>query len=145
MKLITKELENTFKKTGRQENVPDPFVIAKFFNPCGSQTWYATEYDPESKTCFGYVTGMGYDEWGYFSIAELENIKVPPFNLAIERDIYFVKQPISKLVPALAKSKTNEDIEPEIHDKQTCENDIRLNELKVLQTNKDKSINNLER
>jgi hypothetical protein len=43
MKLITKEVESLFKKIGRQEKVDDPIVIAKFFNPTGPGTWYATE------------------------------------------------------------------------------------------------------
>ena len=43
MKLLTKELLVRFAKVGRQEEVHDPLVIAKFFNPAGAGTWYATE------------------------------------------------------------------------------------------------------
>lgn len=43
MKLITKEIEALFKKIGRQGKVDDPIVVAKFFNPTGAGTWYATE------------------------------------------------------------------------------------------------------
>jgi hypothetical protein len=43
VKLITKEIEGLFKKLGRQGNVDDPIVVAKFFNPTGAGTWYATE------------------------------------------------------------------------------------------------------
>ena len=43
MRLITKEIESLFKKIGRQEKVDDPIVVAKFFNPTGPGTWYATE------------------------------------------------------------------------------------------------------
>ena len=43
MKLLTKEIESLFKKIGRQEKVDDPIVVAKFFNPTGQGTWYATE------------------------------------------------------------------------------------------------------
>lgn len=88
MKLITKTLEERFEKIGDQSQSVDPIFIAKFFNPCGSQTWYATEYDKETNICFGYVTGMAFDEWGTFSIEELEALKLP-FGLKIERDIYF--------------------------------------------------------
>jgi hypothetical protein len=35
VKLITKEIEGLFKKLGRQGNVDDPIVVAKFFNPTG--------------------------------------------------------------------------------------------------------------
>jgi hypothetical protein len=41
--LLTKEIEGLFKKLGRQERVDDPIVVAKFFNPTGPGTWYATE------------------------------------------------------------------------------------------------------
>jgi hypothetical protein len=43
VKLLTKEIEGLFKKLGRQGKVDDPIVVAKFFNPTGSGTWYATE------------------------------------------------------------------------------------------------------
>lgn len=145
MKLMTKELEKEFKKIGSQENNPDPVVIAKYFNPCGSQTWYATEYFPESRTCFGYVTGMDCDEWGYFSLDEMESVKVPPLNLLLERDLYFVQQPISKLVPALTKSNESIHLESEMPDNHTYLNNIRKEKLENLQSQKDKSINNLER
>ena len=43
MKLMTKEIENLFKKLGSQEKLDDPIVVVKFFNPSGSGTWYSTE------------------------------------------------------------------------------------------------------
>jgi hypothetical protein len=83
---------------GRQEEVKDPLVIAKFFNPTGAGTWYATEYDPETKMFFGYVSIFGdeNDEWGYFSLTELESLK-GPFGLGIERDLYFTQKPFSQI------------------------------------------------
>jgi len=56
MKLLTKELLKRFEKVGRQEDAKDPIVIAKFFNPTGAGTWLATEYDPNSKEFFGFVS-----------------------------------------------------------------------------------------
>ena len=99
MKLLTKELLERFNKVGRQEEVKDPVVIAKFFNPTGAGTWYATEYNPESKIFFGYVSIFGddNDEWGYFSLAELENYR-GKFGLGIERDINFDSKPFSQVI-----------------------------------------------
>jgi hypothetical protein len=99
MRLMTKVLENRFAEVGSQENVKDPVIVAKFFNPCGSGTWYATEYDPQAKTFFGYVSIFGdwNDEWGYFSLAELESYK-GPFGIGIERDLYFGEQKISSVI-----------------------------------------------
>jgi len=104
MKLMTKELERRFKEVGRQEYAKDPIVIAKFFDPCGPGTWLATEYDPRTKLFFGYVSIFGdhNDEWGYFSLEELESVKAG-FGLGIERDLYFKEQPASKLIKKLTK------------------------------------------
>jgi hypothetical protein len=103
--LMTKQLEKRFDQVGSQEEIKDPLVIAKFFNPTGAGTWYATEYDPESRTFFGYVTIFGdwNDEWGYFSLEELENIR-GAFGLGIERDLYFEEKPISQVVPKAVSS-----------------------------------------
>jgi len=99
MKLLTKELLKRFVEVGRQENVVDPLVVAKFFNPTGAGTWYATEYDPKSRCFFGYVSIFGdwNDEWGWFSLDELQGYN-GKFGLGIERDCYFSEQPISKAV-----------------------------------------------
>mgnify|MGYP001442165692 FL=1 len=99
MKLITNELERRFTQVGSQENVEDPLIIAKFFNPAGAGTWYATEYNPESRTFFGYVSIFGdwNDEWGYFSQDELEAYK-GKFGLGIERDLYFTEQRASQII-----------------------------------------------
>jgi len=100
MKLLTEELIQAFKKIGRQENKKDPIVIAKFFNPMGQGTWFATEYNSKSKIFFGYVSIFGdhNDEWGSFSLEELESLKLP-FGLGIERDKYFQQENISKVIP----------------------------------------------
>ena len=87
MKLLTTQLLKSFDKIGRQENTTDPMVVAKFFDPTGSWTWFATEYDPSTKMFFGLVHGIE-KEWGPFGLEELESI-TRPFGLGIERDIYF--------------------------------------------------------
>lgn len=99
MKLLTKELEARFKKVGSQEEVSDPLVICKFFNPNGAGTWYCTEYKDYGqgdKVFFCYVTGLGEDEWGYTSLRDLEGFK-GRLGLGIERDLYFKEQPFSNL------------------------------------------------
>jgi hypothetical protein len=100
MKLLTKHLEARFAQIGRQENDPDPIVVAKFFNPTGAGTWYATEYNPETRTFFGYVSIFGdwNDEWGSFSLDELGEYR-GRFGLGIERDQHIGEQRISRLVP----------------------------------------------
>lgn len=99
MKLLTKDILERFQKVGRQEAKSDPLIIAKFFNPTGAGTWYATEYNPSDKTFYGYVSIFGdwNDEWGYFSLTELESLK-GLYGLGIERDIYFRETPSSKVI-----------------------------------------------
>jgi len=99
MKLMTKELEARFKEVGSQEEVKDPIIIAKYFNPSGAGTWYATEYNPEERLFFGYVSIFGdlNDEWGYFSLEELESVR-GPFGLGIERDLYFGEKRASEII-----------------------------------------------
>jgi hypothetical protein len=90
MKLITEEFIETMRNYPyrSQQNEKDPFVPVKFFNPCGAGRWFITEYDPEEKIAFGYVTELGYDEFGYISLEELESLRLP-FGLTIERDLHF--------------------------------------------------------
>ena len=99
MKLMTKELEERFEMVGYQEDIKDPLVIAKYFNPTGAGTWYATEYNPEERLFFGYVSIFGdwNDEWGYFSLDELEGFK-GQFGLGIERDLFFVEKRASRVL-----------------------------------------------
>lgn len=91
MGLITEALKKRFAEVGEQRDtsIDDNLIIAKFFAPGHSATWYAAAYYPDDNTCFGYVTGLAYDEWGYFSITEIEALKIPPFGLPVERDEHF--------------------------------------------------------
>ena len=99
MRLMTGELEKRFAEIGSQENSKNPIVVAKFFNPAGAGTWYATEYDPKTKTFFGYVSIFGdwNDEWGYFSLDELESFE-GPFGIGLERDLHWSERRFSKAV-----------------------------------------------
>jgi hypothetical protein len=99
MKLLTQALLKRFAEVGDQEDVRDPIVIAKFFNPTGAGTWYAVSYDPADRIFFGYVSIFGdhNDEWGYFSLDELEAF-TGRFGLGIERDLYWTEKPASGVV-----------------------------------------------
>ncbi|MET3536704.1 DUF2958 domain-containing protein [Chryseobacterium limigenitum] len=97
MKLMTKELEKRFAEVGDQSQSSNPLIIAKFFAPSHSATWYATELDVENSICFGYVTGLAFDEWGTFSITELESLQLP-FGLHVERDRFFKEIRFKELI-----------------------------------------------
>lgn len=96
---MTPELEERFAEVGSQSDLADPVIVAKFFNPTGAGTWYATEYDPKGKMFFGYVSIFGdwNDEWGYFSLAELESL-VGSFGIGIERDLFWTEKKASAVI-----------------------------------------------
>lgn len=94
MKLLTKELLKKLPKLYATENAEDPMVICKFFTAWSNWTWYATEFDGVD-IFFGYVVGHD-SELGYFSLKELESVR-GPFQLSIERDLYFDPKPLSKV------------------------------------------------
>lgn len=103
MKLITKELIAKFKKQGdtSTRKAEDITVIAKFFCPWGSATWFATDYFPTDNTCFGYANLGGdlepFAELGYFSIDELEEL-TGPMGLKIERDLYWRERTLQEVM-----------------------------------------------
>jgi hypothetical protein len=88
MKLLTKAIENRLPPLGATDGQgKDATVQVKFFTPWSNWTWYATEYDPKTRTFFGLVHGFE-EELGYFTLDELESIK-GPVGLTIERDRHF--------------------------------------------------------
>jgi len=95
MKLLTSTIKKAFVQKGCQEDVSDPVVLAKFFDPCSQWTWYATEFDPETEIFYGFVIGFE-GEWGSFSLAELEQFR-GKLGLPIERDFHFEAKPFSEI------------------------------------------------
>lgn len=71
----------------QEEQAENAIAAVKFFTPWTNWTWYASEYDPERRLCFGVVVGHER-ELGYFSLDELEEIRGPG-GLRIERDLYW--------------------------------------------------------
>ncbi len=82
----------------------DPMVHVKFFNPCGSWSWFGIEYsDPAPdgipRLFYGLMHG-DEDELGYFSLDELESVK-GPLGIGIELDRWFHPIRLSVLRAAL--------------------------------------------
>jgi hypothetical protein len=100
-KLLTQQIRKRLPELNAQENEDDPIVYVKFFNPYGSGTWLATEFDGRD-TFFGAVDlGHGW-ELGYFSLNELESMPAVMFGRTvrgvqgIERDAWFKPMPLSR-------------------------------------------------
>ncbi len=98
MKLLTEQLKSKMPKIYETDYIPltDKIIICKFFNPCGSGTWYVLEgQEEEDDFIFFGLVDLHEKEFGYFSLSELEGIRLP-LGLRIERDIYFEQQKVSK-------------------------------------------------
>ncbi len=97
MKLLTKAIEKKLPPLGATDGQGGNAVIqAKFYTPWAGWTWYALEYDPETRVFFGLVDGFE-KEYGSFSLDELESIN-GPVGLKIERDLYFGTPKISEVI-----------------------------------------------
>lgn len=72
-----------------QDGLEEKKAHVKFFDPTGSWSWYATEWD-RKETCFGYVTGHD-SEWGYFDLRELAYFR-GRMGIGIEVDEHFSPQ-----------------------------------------------------
>lgn len=89
MKLLTKEITRKAQKQYPLGNdLEHQDVVAKFFDPQGSWTWYLMNQDPEDPDyLWGIVKGFE-TEIGSFSLSELQSFR-GRFGLGIERDLYF--------------------------------------------------------
>lgn len=95
MKMLTKADMKALPSLRSTENQKDPVAVVKFFNPVGSWTWYATEFDAATGEFFGLVNGHEM-ELGYFTLAELQAYR-GPLGLGIERDLHWTPTPLSKI------------------------------------------------
>jgi len=103
MKLLTKEIRNKIPALRETEGQGDDAIVqVKFFDPCGSWTWFAVEGEPilddDGKEVdfqfYGLVKGF-CDELGYFNLSELASVK-SRFGLGIERDMYFGRKTLGE-------------------------------------------------
>ena len=102
MKLLTQELRKRIPALYTQEEKGRKAIaFVKYFTPDSNWTWYGTEFDGED-TFFGLVDGH-VKELGYFSLAELEEVK-GPMGLPIERDLYWKPIPLDEIAPELFRS-----------------------------------------
>ena len=88
---MTKAIEKKLPALYATEHIkPDDKICqVKFFDPCGSWTWYSTEGEREGDDFifFGFVRGFE-NELGNFSLKELQSVR-GPLGLGIERDLHF--------------------------------------------------------
>ena len=96
MKLLTQQDRESLPKLYDQEDLGlDATVHIKFFDPSGSWTWYATDFDGKD-IFFGLVDGFE-KELGYFSLNELQSVR-GSLGIGIEKDLYFTPQPLKNFM-----------------------------------------------
>jgi hypothetical protein len=100
MKLLTKAIEAKLLaaplySTEKDNVVP---VLCKFFNPCGSGTWYAVEGEKQEDGdwLFFGLCDIHEKELGNFLLSELQSVRLP-FGLRIERDLHFSGYVLDKI------------------------------------------------
>lgn len=96
MELMTKDIEEKAQKQFSKGSDMSQMVVAKFFDPCGSWTWYLMNQDPaDPDYLWGIVNGFEI-EMGSFSLSELSSVR-GVLGLGIERDLYFIPKPAQEI------------------------------------------------
>ena len=98
MMLLTKKNRDDLPALYSQEKLGgDAVAFVKFFTPDSNWTWFASEFDGED-LFFGLVEGFE-KELGYFSLSELEGVRV--HGLGIERDRWWGVKTLGEVAPEL--------------------------------------------
>ncbi len=88
MELLTKDLSEQAQQQYPLGSDMDQLIVAKFFDPQGSWSWYLMNQDPEDPDyLWGIVDGFEV-EMGSFSLGELQHFR-GRFGLGIECDLNF--------------------------------------------------------
>ena len=95
MKLLTKEITEKATKQYDKGSDMEQMIVAKFFNPVGSWSWYLMNLGEDKDYAWGIVDGNAV-EMGSWLMSDLQNKKLP-FGLGIERDTSFQPIPASEL------------------------------------------------
>lgn len=94
--LMTEEIAKGLPALYEQDGADDPTAYVHYFSCLNGWDWWLTEYDPETGEAFGLVRGAA-EEWGYFSIPEMEGLNRSKGFGIVERDEHFEPAPVSKV------------------------------------------------
>ncbi len=105
MQLLPDELRAEIPKLYSQEKITtgEKMVYAKFFFPAADWTWFVTEGEQEDGDFifFGFV--VGFEEWGYFTLNELQTINIQL--LKVERDLHFKPGKFADVIAQFRKER----------------------------------------
>jgi hypothetical protein len=109
VKLLTKTIHTELmRQYPLGSDLDNQIIIAKVFNPCGAYTAYLLNADPAEADDPDYLWGIVKNfevEMGSISLKELEAVRVPPFGLPLERDLYFKPIPAKEVWERLLKGE----------------------------------------
>jgi hypothetical protein len=107
MKLFSKEIDKKlFKQYPKGADLSSQVAVAKIFNPYGVGRWYLINSDPDEPDYIWAIVQMGnVVEAGSVSRKQLENLRIKPFNLPLERDLSFGGVNASELFKGLSAGK----------------------------------------
>ena len=73
-------------------------IRVKWFDPCGSFTWYVLEYDPAEDLAFAFVTSSmcPEGELGYVHVPEIREV-TNRMGLHMERDLYWKPRTLGEI------------------------------------------------
>lgn len=69
-------------------------AYVKIFDPCGSWTWFVTEWNPETGEAFGLVKGFE-TELGYFNLHEMAHTKGAT-GIGLELDMHWTPRTLAE-------------------------------------------------
>lgn len=106
MKLFTKEIDKKlFEQYHKGSDLATQDVVCKIFNPYGRGTWYILNSDPEDPDYLWCIAHVQVVEVGSVLRSELENIRVQPFGLGLERDTSFRERNALEVLEGLREGK----------------------------------------
>jgi hypothetical protein len=106
MKLFTKEVDKQlFAQYPKGSDLDNQMVVAKIFNPYGRGVWYLLNSDPEDPDYIWAIVDLFEPDMGSVSRSELQTVKVPPFGLGLERDIYFSPKPAKEVFEGIMRGE----------------------------------------
>jgi len=106
MKLFTKEVDKQlFAQYPKGSDLDNQMVVAKIFNPYGRGVWYLLNSDPNDPDYIWAIVDLFEPDMGSVSRSELQTVKVPPFGLGLERDIYFTPKPAKEVFEGIMRGE----------------------------------------
>lgn len=106
MELLPDELRAQLPPLYAQQSTTNPTIYAKFFSPYINWTWFVAEGAAEEGDFifFGYVIGFE-EEWGYFSLNELQSERGPLDVPIVERDLHFTPGPLEDVIAKFRRER----------------------------------------